>query len=278
MSATAEPAVVASEGPPATAAEGDATWPWGVLWRDIARGGLAGLVVGIVVGGIGGRVVMRLAALLVPAADGLPTENGNRIGDITVGGSLALILFVGLFVGATAGTVWVVVRPWLPGSGIVRALATAVVAISVGTFALIEGDNLDFLILRHDPLVVGSLVGLVGLAGLAVSFLDEWLDRRLPAAPSLQSTAAWTYATIGILGMFLVPLVVGAYLGGDMRPAGVGLVVVGLATLAWWALRFRGATRPPGSLDIVARVALAATVLAGLAIQAPEIAGALGLS
>jgi len=46
-------------------------------FRDITRGGLAGLIVGVLLAGIGGRVVMRLAALLVPAADGAFTENGN---------------------------------------------------------------------------------------------------------------------------------------------------------------------------------------------------------
>ena len=66
-----------------------AAWPWGAIWRDIARGGLGGLAVGIVVGGLGGRIAMRIVALLIPDAFGSFTENGNRIGDITLEGSLA---------------------------------------------------------------------------------------------------------------------------------------------------------------------------------------------
>ena len=67
---------------------------------------------------------MRLAALLVPDSVGAFTENGNRIGDITVGGTLALIVFIGLFFGAVAGSLWVVLRPWLPAARGARALAS----------------------------------------------------------------------------------------------------------------------------------------------------------
>jgi hypothetical protein len=60
----------------------------GEVLRDIARGGIAGALVGIVVGGLGARLAMRLAAILHPDAVGALTENGNRIGDVTMGGTL----------------------------------------------------------------------------------------------------------------------------------------------------------------------------------------------
>ncbi|MHB8399971.1 MAG: hypothetical protein ACYDCI_13745, partial [Candidatus Limnocylindrales bacterium] len=120
-SATRDPAVIDSR----------EVWRPGEVWRDIARGGLAGLVVGIVVAGFGGRIAMRLAALRVGDATGALTENGNRIGDITLAGSLGLIL-IGVLFGALAGTVWVVVRPWLPGAGLRRALVATIVAIGLG--------------------------------------------------------------------------------------------------------------------------------------------------
>jgi hypothetical protein len=88
----------------------------GELARDIARGGLAGLVAGVVVGGLGGRAVMRLAALLVPDSAGRLTENGNRIGAITLDGALPVRRPVR---GIAAGIVWVTVRPG-SGNGIHR--------------------------------------------------------------------------------------------------------------------------------------------------------------
>ena len=103
----------------------------GEVLRDIARGGISGVVAGIVVGGLGGRLVMRIAALLHPDAVGALTENGNRIGEITLGGTLSLILF-GLISCAMAGAVWVVVSPWIPGRAGVRALLAAGLAIAIG--------------------------------------------------------------------------------------------------------------------------------------------------
>jgi hypothetical protein len=263
----------AADGP----ADAPAIWRPGEIWRDIARGGIAGLAVGVLVGGIGGRLVMRLAAIRVTEATGAFTENGNRIGDITIGGSIAVITFGGLLVAIFAGVIGVVVRPWLPGTGLIRALSAALVAIGFGSFVLIRAGNDDFLVLRNDPVVVGLLVGLVGLVGLAASLLDEWLDGRLPIATSVRSPLASVYAAISLIGLIFLPLVVAAFLGSDMRLVGLGLVVVGLATLRWWALRFRGLSRPPEALLVFARVSLAFTVAVGLAVEAPEIAGALGM-
>lgn len=260
------------------AADHSAAWAPGLIWRDIARGGLAGILVGIVVAGIGGRLVMRLAALLVPVANGAITENDNVIGEITLRGTLALVIFIGLFFGASAGTIWVVVRPWLPGVGVIRALWAAVVAIGLGTFSLIRGGNSDFVVLGYDPVIVGSLVALVGLMGIGLSVVDGWLDRRLPVPTSARSRSTSVYAAITLVGgLLILPLVVGSFLGGELRWVGVGLIVVGVATLRWWLLRLRGADRPPRSLLLFGRASLAVTVLLGLLIELPELRGALGI-
>jgi hypothetical protein len=47
-------------------ATGDRTARLGEILREIATGGLAGLIAGLVVGGVGGRLVMRLAATSCP--------------------------------------------------------------------------------------------------------------------------------------------------------------------------------------------------------------------
>src|SRR5215213_7874066 len=79
-----------------------AVWPLGELLRDIARSGIAGIIVGVFVAGLGGRVVMRIAAILHPRAVGLTTENGEVIGAITLSGTLALLVFGGLGMGLVA--------------------------------------------------------------------------------------------------------------------------------------------------------------------------------
>jgi len=44
--------------------------PANEILREITRGGVAGLIAGVLVAGVGGRLVMRLAALLVPESAG----------------------------------------------------------------------------------------------------------------------------------------------------------------------------------------------------------------
>ena len=173
-----------------------APWPGGEILRDITRGGLAGLVVGILVAGLGGRLVMRLAALLVPSANGAFTENGNRIGEITLVGSVALIVFAGLAASILLAVVWVAIAPWLPGRGVVRGLVAMPVAVALAAFGLINAGNPDFVVLRHDPIVVVILLALVAVTAPAMAVVDGWLDRRLPhaaavASPRASPTRSW---------------------------------------------------------------------------------------
>ena len=256
------------------AVEREGVGPLGFVLRDIARGGIAGFVVGIVVAGLGGRIVMRLAALIVPASAGRFTENGNQIGDITLSGSLGLILLGGLFFGTFGGTVWVVIAPWIPGAGLRRAILAMPIAVALTGGSLIQAGNPDFRILRHDGLVVAMLIALVALAGLSIALLDGWLDRRLPPHNASGRVEA-TYAIVTLAGSLLIfPIVLATYLGAK-TPLGLALVAVGLATLAWWSLRMKGRPRPP-TLLVAGRAALLVAVGIGLFDLAPDVAGALG--
>jgi hypothetical protein len=252
----------------------------GEVLRDIARGGISGVVAGIVVGGLGGRVVMRIAALLHPDAVGALTENGNRIGAITLGGTLSLVLF-GLISCAMAGAVWVIVSPWIPGHAGVRALGTAGIAIAIGTPLLIIGRNPDFVILDHDPTVVALLVALVGAIGLSIALLDSWLDRRLPHATTGQKRPAAFYAIVTLMGAVLVlPFVLLVFLTSDEYQlplrAGYALLAVGLCTAVWWTLRVRGRVRAPRGLVIAARGSIVVAAILGALTSAPQISRALG--
>jgi hypothetical protein len=265
----------------ATVSEQTEFSPTGEVLRDIARGGISGAIVGIVVGGLGGRLLMRLVAILHPDAVGEITENGNRIGDITLGGTLFLILF-GLILCALAGVLWVIVSPWIPGHTGVRALLTAGIAIATGTPELIIGRNPDFVILDHDPRVVALLVALVGLIGLSIALLDSWLDRRLPHAVTGRRSPAVFYATVTLMGAVLVlPVVLLVFLTSDEYQlplrAGYALLVVGLCTATWWGLRVRGRVIAPRGLVIAAQGALLVAVVLGVLTSLPHISRALGV-
>lgn len=247
------------------------------VFRDITTGGLAGLIVGVALAGVGGRLIMRLAALLVPSADGALTENGNRIGDITLGGSLGLIVAIGLLFGAVAGSLWVVIRPWLPRSRLARSVVTIPIALALGTRGLIEARNRDFDVLEHDPLVVASLIGLVALFGPALVIADAWLDRRLPHPAPADRKVIAGFGAVTFIGLTLTLLVVvPMYLGSPLWPAGLALLVVGVATLATWWYRVQAQRTWPAGLAVVARAGLVAAVVAGVAVTIPEVLGAFG--
>jgi hypothetical protein len=244
--------------------------------REIARGGLAGLIVGLVVGGIGGRLLMRLAALLEPKAAGLRTENGNVIGAITSDGTLALLVFGGLLTGVVIGSLWVVIRPWLPRRPVARALVAIPIAVAMGTTLLIQDTNPDFMILRRNPVVVASLVGLVALTAPSMVVAESVLDRLLPVVRR-RSPALIAYAIIDALGLFLVVgIIVPVYLLGPLVVAGVAFVVVGVASVVHWAGRVRGGSEAAW-LAPVARAGIAVGTVAGLAIVIPEVLGAANL-
>jgi hypothetical protein len=245
--------------------------------RDIARGGLAGLLAGIVVAGIGGRIVMRAAALLVPEAAGRFTENGNQIGEITLAGTLGLVLAGGLFFGLFGAVVWVVVSPWIPGGARTRAVLAMPIAVSLTGIALVQARNPDFQVLRHDPNTVVLLLALVALAGLTIAGLDAWLNRRLPVA-GISGRADGVYLVLTLAGGGLIfPIVLAGYLGGE-RPLGLALVGVGIATLIRWLLRYQRRPPAPGWLVIVGRGSLLVAVVLGVLALAPDVATALGAS
>jgi hypothetical protein len=244
--------------------------------RDIARGGIAGLLTGILVAGIGGRIVMRAAALLVPEAAGQFTENGNRIGSITLSGTLGLVLVGGLFFGLLGATVWVVVSPWIPGGSRTRALLAMPIAVALAGVALVQADNPDFRVLRHDAATVVLLLALVSLAGLAIASFDRWLDRRLPAA-TVSAPADAVYLTLTVAGGVLIfPIVVAGYLGEE-RPLGLALLAVGLATIIHWALRYQRRPAAPTWLVVAGRGSLLVAVVLGVLALASDAASALGV-
>lgn len=272
-------------GPAETAnanAEVKASSPFGEVFRDIARGGIAGIIVGILVAGLGGRLVMRLATILHEDTVGLRTENGEVIGRISFNGTMALITFGGLGAGLLAGVIWVIVGPWIPGRGLRRAAVTALAAIALGTPSLIQRTNRDFIILGYDPVVVALLVGLVGAIGFFIALVDGWLDRRLPRAAAGARISTTAYLIVTLLGLVLIlPLAMATLLAQPEHRAAIragwALLVIGLCTLAWWALRVKGRASPPRWLTLTGRGALLVAVVLGVVTSLPHIRRATGM-
>lgn len=244
--------------------------------REALRGGIAGVIAGGLVAGFGGRLVMRLAALAIPGSAGRATSNGNLIGDITLEGTLGLVL-AGAFIGLFVGAIWVALARWIPGTGVRRALATMPLAIAIGSVGLIEGENPDFSVLQHAPVVVAMLLILVAAIGFVVALADDWLNRVLPGVENASGGRIAAYAVLVVLGALItVPPVLSSLFGDRPLLVGLAFLVSGGATLVWWWLRWRGQTHPPRTLELVGRAGLVAIVILGIVHLVPEVSLALG--
>jgi hypothetical protein len=253
--------------------------------REIAIGGLAGLFGGLVVVGIGGRIFMRVAAQIDPSSVGSLTSNGNRVGEITAGGTLGFVVFAGFLFGAYAAVLWVTVSPWLPGRGVIRALASGAVAVALGSFFVIRADERDFRVLDPPSASIAMLVVIVAVLGAVIALTDDRFGRRLPA---IDPATPWVpgYLAVVVLGLLVAPVLISAYFmrgeSASFRPpveVGAPLVLVGIATVVWWTMRvWNGLGRPPAALVAVARIALFVAIIQGVLRLTAEASAILGSS
>lgn len=246
----------------------------GNLTREIAQGGIAGILTGLLVGGVGGRIVMRISSLIDPSARRFRTEGGATVGEFTLGGTLELFIFVGLFSGIFLAVVWVIVRPWLPRWGRARYGAAGIVAVAVGARLAVEGRNRDFVILDPPAAQAALFIVLAALAGFVVVALDGWLDRKLPPSRVLGPV----YTVLSLVGALLTVPSLLAFFDPDAcscasppRLVGALLIGLGAATAAVWVVRIRGSEVPP-QLARAGLLLVVAVTVSGLAHLFGEIA------
>ena len=87
-------------------AAGRILWLLFGLLRIFGIGAVAGIGAGLVVGGLGSRIAMRISAIATGSScASLMTENGNRCGEITAEGTVGLLIFGGLASGILGGLI-----------------------------------------------------------------------------------------------------------------------------------------------------------------------------
>jgi len=174
-----------------------------VIYREVANGTIAGALAGILVGGIGGRLAMRVAgALSDPSLVGVArTNNDNVLGNITPDGTFGLIIFAGLLPGILGGLVYVAAKPWLAMLGRWSGLGFGLVLLVAVGPAVIEPFNIDFRKFGSPQLNVTLFALLFVLFGIAVAALSSLVSRRW--TPS--SGSAWEVA--GIVAVLVAGLV-----------------------------------------------------------------------
>jgi hypothetical protein len=154
------------------------------LGRATARvtGMVAGaLAAGVLVLGLGGRLMMRvLAATSSGTVQGATTDADEIVGEITLGGTIGLLLFVGAFGGLASMALFALLRRWLPDRSVVAGVLMAGIggALLARPSGLLEPSNADYDILEPTwlALVLGAMVILTfGLA--AAVLIDRWAAR-----------------------------------------------------------------------------------------------------
>jgi hypothetical protein len=212
------------------------------LARHISVAGVTGVVTGLLVGGLGGRLFMRVAGAAAPdVAQGATTEAGFTVGKLTLDGTLGLVTFIGVLVGIVGAVMYLVFRPWLGWAGRWRGVAFGLLLFAVGsaTSDVLNPDNFDFSILGNSVLLVVLIVGLFVGFGAFMDWMFGILDRRLPAIDN--GTARWVYAFLALVGAGLgavtAPFLLFSRQACDCDPpivSSVFVVVAAAGTLVWW--------------------------------------------
>src|SRR5918996_525421 len=152
--------------------------------RTIGMNTLGGIIAAFLVGGIGSRIAMRISAAATgPVCPTLITENGNRCGEITLAGTISLLLFGTLFFGIPGGLIYAAMRPWLRRLGRWHGLVFGLLLLIIFGFVIIDGGNKDFRLFAQPLVNVALFAVLFPLFGLLIAPLVRWLDKSLPPAP-----------------------------------------------------------------------------------------------
>ncbi|MGY0234398.1 hypothetical protein [Longispora urticae] len=161
--------------------------------RRLAASTAAGALLGLLVGGVGGRLAMGLLAAMNPAATGVISDDGFRIGQFTPSGTANLLVATTL-IGVLGGGIYLVLRQVVFGPRWFQVLSLSLgPAVVVGSL-VVHVDGVDFTLLGPPLLAVALFVALPGIyAALLTVLAERWLapdgpfarGRRLPTLAPL---------------------------------------------------------------------------------------------
>jgi hypothetical protein len=204
--------------------------------REVGACSLAGMLVGAFVGGVGGRLAMRISAIAAgPSLQGVTTEAGFPVGEITGNGTLGLVFFAGVLSGAIGGLFYAAVRPWLAGLGRWQGIAFGVLLLGVLGSAVLNPLNTDFGRFGPVALNVALFAPLFVIFGIFVPPVAARFERA-GARGAAFDVLLWLAA---IPALLFLALGLGQALGDQRQPAAplfLGLLAVALGQ-RWYFTR-----------------------------------------
>ena len=139
---------------------------------------LAGAVLGLLVGGVGGRLAMMLLAVLNPEATGVTSDDGFVMGQFTASGTLNLLV-AGTILGAIGGVFYALLRDLMIGPRWFQVLSVGGgPAVVVGSM-LVHTDGVDFRLLQPAWLAIGLFVAIPGVYAAVLTLVAERLLRAV---------------------------------------------------------------------------------------------------
>lgn len=168
----AQAPALAGAGPPGGLRQAYARW-----LRTAAAATATGAALGFVVGGIGGRLAMRALFLTSgPSVRGIVSDDGFRIGEFTLIGTLNLLL-VGTLIGVIGAFVYLAVRPFLLGPLWLRSTTCGLAAGAVVGSMIVHTDGVDFTVLGPRWFAIALFVAVPSLFGFLTPPGVEWAAR-----------------------------------------------------------------------------------------------------
>lgn len=216
-------------------------------WRWVRVVIMAGIPVGVLIGGVGSRLAMLLLRVTSPeTVRGVESDDGFIIGRFTVGGSYAL-LQIGAFVGVLGAGLYLLVRRWLLGPTWFRYLTIGLgCGVVVGSM-LLHADGIDFRVLEPRWLAMALFIALPALFGLAIGPAVESMVRRRVPVGWRQFVAPAVMLAIGPAGIFPMLFVapglfvyVAAQSPSNEEAKPMPPVIVGIVRAAWLTIALLG--------------------------------------
>jgi hypothetical protein len=243
--------------------DGGSARPGRALAWLAAVGLLTGLVVGVLVVGPAGRLAMRLLAATSPEARGRTTEANEVVGEITLDGTLAFFVFVGVPFGLVVGLTYALTAFVLPrGMAGGAVFGVAALVIFGSTVDPLRSDNPDFEIIGPGWLSVTTFAVMAVLTGV----LTAPIAGRIGAA---MQRPRWWWAVwmapvglVAVASLTVAPVALVAVLAGALVLVAALLVSAGSRESVW----SRGRIAIQASLGVVVVVTVPGFVSAVSAI------------
>lgn len=169
--------------------------------RRLGAATAAGALLGLLVGGVGGRLAMMLLARLNPQATGVRSDDGFVIGQFTLE-TLNLLLF-GTVVGVLGGGFYFVLRGLMIGPRWFQVLTVSVGSAVVVASGIVSPDGVDFTLL--DP-ALGAVALFVLIPAVYTALLTVVAERWLDEDGLFAESPTWRAALPLLLWVPLAPL------------------------------------------------------------------------